>query len=95
MMLQVAWKSLTPRDVKHTGYIQNIYTFVSTFTGISLGLCIRYVHRLKYFVNFGTGLSVVAFGLLIHFRSAEHGGVAGLIAGEVLLGIACEFSVVS
>lgn len=53
------------------------------------------MHRLKYFVNFGTGLSVVAFGLLIHFRSAEHGGVAGLIAGEVLLGIACEFGAVS
>lgn len=78
------------RTIKQTGYIQNIYTFVSTFIGISLGLLIRFVHRLKWFVVFGTGLSVVAFGILIRFRSADHGGVAGLIAGEVLLGIACE-----
>ena len=82
-LLQVAFH----QDVKHATWISNIYTFVSTFTGICLGFVVRYVHRMKWFVVFGTGLSIVAFGLLIHFRSATHGGLAGLCAGEVLLGL--------
>lgn len=55
--------------------------------GIALGFVVRYVRRAKWFVVAGTAIFVLAFGILIRYRSSEHGGLTGLIAGEVLLGI--------
>jgi len=53
-----------------------------------LGLVVRKVRYLKWFVVAGTALFILAFGLLYRYRSSEHGGIVGLIAAETILGIA-------
>lgn len=73
---------------RNAAYIQNIYTFVSTLTGIIIGAVVVRVRRLKGFIVFGCCLFLVSFGLLIRFRGNPEGGeVAGYIAAEVLLGM--------
>ena len=79
---------LTGRNIIQTARIQNIYSFVSVVIGLSLGLVVRHVRRLKWFIVAGTALFIVAFGLLYRYRSSEHGGIVGLIAAETILGIA-------
>lgn len=71
------------RDLIRTSWIQNIYSFVSVIIGLSLGLVVRYTRRLKWFVAAGTGIFILAFGILYKYRSTEHGGLTGLVAGEV------------
>ncbi|WVF68087.1 hypothetical protein IAT40_002850 [Kwoniella sp. CBS 6097] len=69
--------------------IQNIYSFCSVVIGIALGLVIRRVRRLKWFIVAGTLLFVLAFGLLIRYRGGYSvAALAGLIGAEVVLGIA-------
>ncbi|KAK1921029.1 putative Siderochrome-iron uptake transporter [Papiliotrema laurentii] len=75
------------QDNRRTAWIQNIYSFVSVIIGLSLGLIVRHVRRLKWFVVGGTAIFVLAFGILYRYRSATHGGLTGFVAGEVLLGI--------
>ncbi|ORX38194.1 siderochrome-iron uptake transporter [Kockovaella imperatae] len=76
------------RDIISATRTQNIYTFVSVITGVSLGLVVRKVRRIKWFVVAGTSLFVLAFGLLIRFRGGKTSDYAGLVAGEVILGLA-------
>ncbi|WVQ85771.1 hypothetical protein IAT38_007938 [Cryptococcus sp. DSM 104549] len=77
------------RDVISATRVQNIYSFCSVVTGICLGLVVRRVRRLKWFIVAGTLLFVLAFGLLIRYRGGySTADFAGLVAAEVILGIA-------
>ncbi|KAK8850324.1 hypothetical protein IAR55_004241 [Kwoniella newhampshirensis] len=77
------------RDITSATRVQNIYSFTSVVIGVILGLVIRYVRRIKYFIVAGTMLFVLAFGLLIRYRGGySNADFAGLIAAEVILGIA-------
>ncbi|WVW81023.1 hypothetical protein I302_103014 [Kwoniella bestiolae CBS 10118] len=77
------------RDITSATRVQNIYSFCSVVVGVALGLVIRRVRRLKWFIVAGTLLFVLAFGLLIRFRGgfSAH-DFAGLVGAEVVLGIA-------
>ncbi|WWD08493.1 hypothetical protein V865_006605 [Kwoniella europaea PYCC6329] len=77
------------RDVTSATRVQNIYSFCSVVVGVALGLVIRRVRRLKWFIVAGTLLFVLAFGLLIRYRGgfSAH-DFAGLVGAEVVLGIA-------
>ncbi|WVR08388.1 hypothetical protein IAU60_005443 [Kwoniella sp. DSM 27419] len=76
-------------DIKSATRIQNIYSFCSVVVGVILGLVIRRVRRLKWFIVAGTLLFVLAFGLLIRYRGGySTSDLAGLIGAEVILGIA-------
>jgi len=80
------------RTVLQAGYITNIFTFCSTFTGMCLGLVVVRVQRLKPFIVVGSILYTLSFGLLIRYRGGQHGSaVAGIVAAEVLLGIGAGF----
>lgn len=69
----------------------NVYSFVSTLVGLTLGLVARYLRRVKWLIVIGACLFVVAFGLLIRFRGGHStSDFAGIIAAEVVLGIAGE-----
>ncbi|WVN89526.1 uncharacterized protein L203_104751 [Cryptococcus depauperatus CBS 7841] len=69
--------------------VQNIYSFCSVVIGVCIGLIARKVRRLKYFIVAGTLLFVLAFGLLIRYRGGYSlSDFAGLVASEVILGIA-------
>lgn len=75
--------------MKEATWIQNIYSFVSVVTGISVGVAVRYIRHLKYFAVAGTLLFVLAFGLLYKYRGGTESHVlAGLVGAEVVLGIA-------
>nr|XP_018259907.1 MFS transporter, SIT family, siderophore-iron:H+ symporter [Kwoniella dejecticola CBS 10117]OBR82065.1 MFS transporter, SIT family, siderophore-iron:H+ symporter [Kwoniella dejecticola CBS 10117] len=77
------------RDITSATRVQNIYSFCSVVVGVALGLVIRRVRRLKWFIVAGTLLFVLAFGLLIRYRGgfSAH-DFAGLVGAEVVLGIA-------
>jgi MFS transporter, SIT family, siderophore-iron:H+ symporter len=69
--------------------ISSFYTFFSVLTGTILGFIVYKVRRLKIFIVAGTCLFMVAFGILIRYRGdADGSSRAGVIGGEVLLGIA-------
>ncbi|OCF41266.1 MFS transporter, SIT family, siderophore-iron:H+ symporter [Kwoniella heveanensis CBS 569] len=77
------------QNVTSATRIQNVYSFCSVVIGIVLGLVIRRVRRLKWFIVAGTLLFVLAFGLLIRYRGGYSvADLAGLIGAEVVLGIA-------
>ncbi|WWC92118.1 uncharacterized protein L201_007072 [Kwoniella dendrophila CBS 6074] len=77
------------RDITSATRVQNIYSFCSVVVGVALGLVIRYVRRLKWFIVSGTLLFVLAFGLLIRYRGGfSASDFAGLVGAEVVLGIA-------
>ncbi|OXB39350.1 hypothetical protein LQV05_000779 [Cryptococcus neoformans] len=77
------------RDIISATRVQNIYSFTSVVIGVCLGLIIRKVRRLKWFIVAGTLLFVLAFGLLIRYRGGYSvSDFAGLVAAEVVLGIA-------
>ena len=79
------------RDVTSATRVTNVYSFVSVITGVCLGLVVRKVRRLKWFVVAGTCFFVLAFGLLLRYRGGSStADFAGIIAGEVILGIAGE-----
>lgn len=82
------------QTTRNTAFIQNVYSFVSTCTGILVGVAVMRVRRLKAFICFGAVLFMVAFGLLVRFRgsaSASTKELAGYIAAEVVLGIGAGF----
>ena len=69
--------------------IISLYSFTSVIVGPLLGLVVFKVRRLKIFVVIGTCLYMVAFGMLVYFRSSVTGnGRAGVIGAQVLLGVA-------
>jgi SIT family siderophore-iron:H+ symporter-like MFS transporter len=66
-----------------------IYSFVSVVIGGILGLVVRHVRRLKAFIVAGALMIILAFGLLIRYRGGDTvSDFAGLVGGEVILGIA-------
>ncbi|KAL4778433.1 major facilitator superfamily domain-containing protein [Aspergillus varians] len=69
--------------------ITSLYSFASVITGCILGVIVMKVRRLKAFIVAGTCLFTVAFGILYHFRGGASGSsYSGIVAGEVILGIA-------
>ncbi|KAL4757878.1 putative siderochrome-iron transporter Sit1 [Aspergillus foveolatus] len=69
--------------------ISSLYSFASVITGCMLGAIVIKVRRLKPFIVAGTCLFTVAFGILYRFRGGPSGDShAGIVAGEVVLGIA-------
>ncbi|KAL5000019.1 major facilitator superfamily domain-containing protein [Aspergillus recurvatus] len=69
--------------------IASLYSFASVITGCILGAIVIKVRRLKPFIVAGTCLFTVAFGILYRFRGGTSGdSYAGIVAGEVILGIA-------
>lgn len=72
--------------------VASVYSFCAVVGGASLGLVIFKVRRLKPFILGGLALWLVAYGILIHFRGGTGtGSQAGIIAGQVLLGLAGGF----
>ncbi|CBF82008.1 hypothetical protein AN5378.2 [Aspergillus nidulans FGSC A4] len=69
--------------------ISSLYSFASVITGCILGAIVIKIRRLKPFIVAGTFLFTVAFGILYRFRGGPSGdSYAGIVAGEVVLGIA-------
>ncbi|KAL4945236.1 hypothetical protein BDV06DRAFT_231403 [Aspergillus oleicola] len=69
--------------------IASLYSFASVITGCILGAIVLKVRRLKPFIVVGTCLFTVSFGILYHFRGGvSQRSYAGVVAGEILLGIA-------
>ncbi|CAI6037291.1 hypothetical protein V2G26_021272 [Clonostachys chloroleuca] len=77
-------------DINMATRVSSLYSFCSVIVGPIMGLVVFKIRRLKYVILAGTALFMVAFGLLIHFRSHTEGSNAkvGVIAAEVLLGVA-------
>jgi MFS transporter, SIT family, siderophore-iron:H+ symporter len=76
-------------SIKAATRVSSLYSFCSVITGVLVSLVIFKVRRLKYFILAGTMLFLVAFGLLIHYRSGHSSGAqSGVIGAQVLLGIA-------
>lgn len=68
--------------------VASLYGFTNAVIFPFLGFAVYKARHLKYFVVLGTVLYMAAFGLLIHYRGSATGdGRAGVIAGEVVLGI--------
>lgn len=82
------------QTTRNTGFIQNIYSFVSTFTGILCGFLVMRFRRVKVFICFGSVMFMVSFGLLVRYRgsvtAASH-ELAGYVGAELLLGIGAGF----
>ncbi|KAJ6440299.1 siderochrome-iron transporter (Sit1) [Purpureocillium lavendulum] len=69
--------------------ITNLYSFTSCLTGLFFGVVVYKLRRLKWIIVCGSGLHLVAFGLLIQFRGGGGANYAGMVGAQVLLGIAC------
>lgn len=76
-------------DIISATRVTMVYSFVSVVIGFTLSIIVRYVRRLKSFIVAGAVLIIVAFGILIRYRGGySTSDFAGLVAGEVILGIA-------
>ncbi|KAI0010536.1 MFS general substrate transporter [Xylariaceae sp. FL0662B] len=65
-------------NLTQTGYISNIYSMGSCVSAIIVGILIRWTGRFKWItLYFGMPLTILAIGLLIHFR--EPGTNVGFI----------------
>lgn len=76
------------QSVKSATRISSLYSFTSVITGVLLGIVIRYVRRLKPFILAGIGVYMIAFGILIRYRGGNVADTAGMIGGQVVLGVA-------
>ncbi|RSL92348.1 hypothetical protein CEP52_013865 [Fusarium oligoseptatum] len=69
--------------------IASVYAFCAIVGGLSIGLLIKKIRRLKPFIIGGICFWLVAYGLLFHYRGGtDSSAKAGVIAGQVLLGLA-------
>ncbi|KAK2847629.1 ferrioxamine B transporter [Arthroderma sp. PD_2] len=76
-------------SVKSATRITSVYSFTSVLSGISMGVVVLFLRRLKIIIICGTVLFMVAFGLLIYFRGGSNAAShSGIIGAQVLLGIA-------
>ncbi|TFK51951.1 siderochrome-iron transporter [Heliocybe sulcata] len=71
--------------------VTSLYSFCSVIAGVLLGFVFRYVRYIKWFAVAGTLFFIMALGLMVRYRSGEHGGLAGLIGAQVALGVAGGF----
>ncbi|TXT07331.1 hypothetical protein VHUM_03051 [Vanrija humicola] len=77
------------KSVEAATRVRNITSFVSTIIGIAVGFAVRHFRYLKPFIIAGAVLYIVAFGLLIRYRGGHSvSDFAGLVGGEVVLGVA-------
>ncbi|KAL1412222.1 hypothetical protein Q8F55_003233 [Vanrija albida] len=77
------------KSVEAATRVRNITSFVSTIVGILIGFAVRHFRQLKPFIIAGGILYMVAFGLLIRYRGGHSvSDFAGLVGGEVVLGVA-------
>lgn len=91
-VLQVAFNE----SIKSATRISSLYTFVSVLSGLCVGIMVRFLKQLKWFIVAGTCLFTVAFGLLIRFRGGDGGSShSGIIGAQVLLGIGEYWSLLS
>ncbi|KAJ5482526.1 hypothetical protein N7475_001338 [Penicillium sp. IBT 31633x] len=68
--------------------ISSLFVFVDVVAGPIVGLIVFRVRRLKIFIICGSVIYMVAFGLLIRYRGGlTSNGKAGVVAGQVLLGL--------
>lgn len=82
---------LTRRGVEGATRITRLAGFTQAIAGTILGFVIRYVRHTKPFSIFGSVLYVVAYGLLYRYRGGHtKSELAGVIGGEVVLGVASE-----
>lgn len=80
------------QSIKSATRITSLFSFCSVLTGTILGMVVYKVRRIQPFIVFGTCLFMVAMGMLVHFRGEPSGaGLAGIIAGQVLLGMGAGF----
>ncbi|KAF7562234.1 hypothetical protein G7046_g1901 [Stylonectria norvegica] len=78
--------------IKTATRILSFFSFFGVISGVLMALVIYKVRRLKYIIVAGTCLFMVAFGILIrHPGGPSDESKAGLIAGQVLLGLAGGF----
>lgn len=70
--------------------IASVYGFCAVLSAAILGLVVMKVRRLKPFVLCGVIASFIGIGLLIKYRGGP-GAKAGVIAGEVFVGLAGGF----
>lgn len=72
--------------------IASVYSFCAIVGGVSLGLVIRKIRRLKPFIVGGISLWLVAYGIMFHYRGGtDTSAKAGVIAGQVVLGLTGGF----
>ena len=69
--------------------IVNIYSFSACLMGILCGFIVYKTKRMKWMIVAGSCLHLVAFGILIQFRGGDGANFAGMVAAQVLLGVAC------
>lgn len=75
-------------NVQTATTLTSLYSFTSVVVGPLFALLVYRVRRLKVFVVVGTILYMAAFGLIYSQRCTEAGTRAGVIGGQVLLGVA-------
>lgn len=79
-------------SVKKATRVGTVYSFMSFVCGPLVGLAVYRFRRLRPFIWFGVVVFTVAFGLLVRFRGGlGSGDQAGVIAGQVLLGLGASF----
>ncbi|KAM0425444.1 hypothetical protein ACHAPT_009233 [Fusarium lateritium] len=79
-------------SVENATRILSFFSFFGVITGVLAGLVIFKVRRLKYIIVGGTCLFMVAFGVLIAYPGhPSQSSQYGIIAGQVLLGVAGGF----
>ncbi|KIW47225.1 uncharacterized protein PV06_02816 [Exophiala oligosperma] len=77
-------------SVESATRIASVYSFCAVLSAALLGLVVMKVRRLKAFVLGGVVLSFIGVGLLVKYRGGPN-SKAGVIAGEVIVGIAGGF----
>ncbi|TPX07904.1 uncharacterized protein E0L32_010359 [Thyridium curvatum] len=79
-------------SVKAATRVSTVYSFMSFICGPLVGLAVYRVRRLRPFILFGVIIFTVAFGLLVRYRGGQGtNNKAGIIAGQVLLGLGASF----
>ncbi|ROW16289.1 hypothetical protein VPNG_01855 [Cytospora leucostoma] len=72
-------------DIQMAGYMVEIYNVGSTFWGVVFGVWVRYTKHFKYTaLFFGLPLMMLGAGLMIHFRSNDH-GIGYLIMCQIFI----------
>lgn len=72
--------------------ILSFFSFFGVISGVIIGLVIYRLRRLKYIIVLGTCIFMGAFALLIRYSGgATSDSRAGLIAGQVIMGLAGGF----
>ncbi|KAL6247859.1 ferrioxamine B transporter [Rhinocladiella similis] len=77
-------------SVESATRIASVYSFCAVLSAALLGLVVMKVRRLKAFILGGVVISFVGVGLLVKYRGGPN-SKAGVIAGEVIVGVAGGF----